>query len=121
MSRILVIEDDERIGQLITRALENEGFATQRESTGTNGLTTALAQNFDLIVLDLTLPGMDGRTVLQRLVDERPEQQVLVLSALPDIGTRLAVLAAGAADFLGKPFALAELLARVRALLGSAP
>jgi DNA-binding response OmpR family regulator len=63
---------------------------------------SALAQNLDLIVLDLTLPGMDGRTVLQRLVDERPERQVLVVSALPDIGTRLAVLAAGAADFLGK-------------------
>jgi DNA-binding response OmpR family regulator len=120
VSRVLVIEDDERLGRLVSRALEGEGYPTERANTGPDGLASALARDFDLIVLDLMLPGMDGRQVLQRLVEERPEQRVLVLSAVPEIGTRVAVLEAGAADFLGKPFAVAELLARVRARLRSA-
>jgi DNA-binding response OmpR family regulator len=119
VSRVLVIEDDDRIARLITRALENEGFPVSRSSTGPEGLTTALAADFDLVVLDLMLPGMDGGDVLERLMNERPEQRVLVLSAVPEIGTRVAVLEAGAADFLGKPFAVAELIARVRARLRS--
>jgi two-component system, OmpR family, response regulator len=120
VNRVLVIEDDERLGRLVSRALETEGFPTERASTGTDGLATALARDFDLVVLDLMLPGMNGQQVLERLVEERPEQRVLVLSAVPEIGTRVAVLEAGAADFLGKPFAVAELLARVRARLRSA-
>jgi DNA-binding response OmpR family regulator len=119
VGRILVIEDDERIGRLVSRALENDGHATERASTGSEGLAAALARDFDLVVLDLMLPGMDGNQVLERLVEERPEQRVLVLSAVPEIGTRVAVLEAGAADFLPKPFAVAELLARVRARLRS--
>ena len=119
MSRVLLIEDDDRIARLVARALENEGFPVARESTGTGGLNTALATDFDLVVLDLMLPGMDGGDVLERLMVERPEQRVLVLSAAPEIGTRVAVLEAGAADFLGKPFAVAELIARVRARLRS--
>jgi two-component system, OmpR family, response regulator len=119
LSRVLVIEDDDRIARLVARALENEGFPVARASTGTEGLNTALATDFDLVVLDLMLPGMDGGDVLERLMVERPEQRVLVLSAVPEIGTRVAVLEAGAADFLGKPFAVAELIARVRARLRS--
>jgi DNA-binding response OmpR family regulator len=115
----LVIEDDERLGRLVSRALESEGYPTERASTGPDGLASALARDFDLVVLDLMLPGMDGRQVLERLIEERPEQRILVLSAVPEIGTRVAVLEAGAADFLGKPFAVAELLARVRARLRS--
>ncbi len=122
MGRVLVIEDDDRIGRLVTRALENDGHPAERGSNGPDGLAAALARDFDLVVLDLMLPGMDGRQVLERLVDERPEQRVLVLSAVPEIGTRVAVLEAGAADFLPKPFAVAELLARVHARLrGAAP
>lgn len=119
MGRVLVIEDEDRIGRLITRALENGGLSTERAATGPAGLQAALSGDFDLIVLDLMLPGMDGRQVLKRIVEERPEQRVLVLSAVPEIGTRVAVLEAGAADFLGKPFAVAELVARVRARLRS--
>ena len=119
MSRVLVIEDDERLGRMVCRALEAEGYPTERSTSGSDGLAQALARDFDLVVLDLMLPGMDGRQVLERLVRERPEQRVLVLSAVPEIGTRVAVLEAGAADFLGKPFAVAELLARVRARLRS--
>jgi DNA-binding response OmpR family regulator len=119
VGRVLVVEDDERIGRLVTRALENDGYVTERACTGPDGLAAALARDFDLVVLDLMLPGMAGDEVLERLVGERPEQRVLVLSAVPEIGTRVAVLEAGAADFLGKPFAVAELIARVRARLRS--
>lgn len=120
MARVLVIEDDDRIGRLVTRALESEGFVTERRVSGTDGLSAALTRDFELIILDLMLPGLDGREVLTRLIDERPDQRVLVLSAVPEIGTRVAVLDAGAADFLGKPFSVAELVARVRARLRSA-
>ncbi|MEN3308353.1 MAG: two-component system, OmpR family, response regulator [Micromonosporaceae bacterium] len=119
MGRVLVVEDDERIGRLVTRALEQDGYTTERTATGPEGLAAALARDFDMVILDLMLPGMSGDEVLERLVGERPEQRVLVLSAVPEIGTRVAVLEAGAADFLGKPFAVAELLARVRARLRS--
>jgi DNA-binding response OmpR family regulator len=115
----LVIEDDERLGRMVSRALETEGFPAECANSGPDGLKSALARDFDLVILDLMLPGMDGREVLARLVEERPEQRVLVLSAVPEIGTRVAVLEAGASDFLGKPFAVAELLARVRARLRS--
>jgi two-component system OmpR family response regulator len=120
VGRVLVVEDDDRIGRLVTRALESGGLSTERATTGPAGLQAALSRDFDLIVLDLMLPGMDGRQVLDRIVEQRPEQRVLVLSAVPEIGTRVAVLEAGAADFLGKPFAVAELVARVRARLRSA-
>ena len=117
MGRVLIVEDDERIGRLVTRALEHDGYATERAASGPQGLAAARARDFDMIILDLMLPGMAGEDVLERLVDERPGQPILVLSAVPEIGTRVAVLEAGAADFLGKPFAVAELLARVRARL----
>jgi DNA-binding response OmpR family regulator len=78
-------------------------------------MRAALAGEFDLVVLDLMLPGMSGIDVLERLVAAKPEQRVLVLSAVPEIGARVACLEAGAADFMAKPFAVAELLARVRA------
>jgi DNA-binding response OmpR family regulator len=119
VGRVLVIEDDDGIGRLVLRALERDGHAAERSATGTDGLAAAMNCDFDLIILDLMLPGMDGRQVLDRLVDERPGQRVMVLSAVPEIGTRVAVLEAGAVDFLGKPFAVAELLARVRARLRS--
>ncbi len=121
MARVLVVEDDERIGRLVTRALASDGHDTEHVSTGTEGLAAALANDFELVILDLRLPGMAGGEVLERLVRERPEEPVLVLSAVPDIGARVAALEAGAADFLGKPFAVAELLARVRARLRPTP
>jgi DNA-binding response OmpR family regulator len=121
MERVLVVEDDERIGRLVTRALKHDGYTTERAATGPKALAAALARDFDLIILDLMLPGMTGEEVLERLVGEHPGQRILVLSAVPEIGTRVAVLEAGAADFLGKPFAVAELLARVRTRLRSPP
>ncbi|MGI5238968.1 response regulator transcription factor [Dactylosporangium sp. CA-139066] len=117
MQRVLVIEDDDRIAKLVVRALRSDGYAVERAATGNDGLSAALAGDFDLVMLDLMLPGMPGTRVLDRLIASRPEQRILVLSAVPEIGSRVAVLEAGAADFLGKPFAIAELVARVHARL----
>jgi DNA-binding response OmpR family regulator len=119
VGQLLVIEDDDGIGRLILRALERDGYTAVRAATGPDGLAEALAHDFDLVILDLMLPGMDGRQVLELLIEERPGQRVPVLSAVPEIGTRVAVLEAGAVDFLGKPVAVAELLARVKARLRS--
>jgi two-component system OmpR family response regulator len=117
MGRVLVVEDEERIGRLVARALQEDGHVVQRAGTGKLGLETAVSDEFDLIILDLMLPGMDGHEVLDRLLSVKPRQRVLVISAVPEIGARIACLEAGAADFLPKPFAIAELLARVHARL----
>lgn len=117
MNQVLVIEDDDRIARFVTRALQGDGYTVERRSEGMAGLNEALACSYDLVILDLMLPDMPGEHVLERLIDMRPDQRVLVLSAVPEIGSRVAVLEAGAADFLGKPFAIDELLARVRARL----
>ncbi len=113
VGRVLVVEDDDRIARLVARALRDDGHSVDTAMTGPDGLSTALARDFDLVVLDLMLPGLDGSRVLERLVEARPEQRVLVLSAMSDVSVRVACLEAGAADFLGKPFAVAELIARV--------
>lgn len=115
--RLLVVEDDDRIAALIERTLAGEGFAVTRAADGPDGLAAALADSYDLVILDLMLPGMDGTDVLRAVMDHDPTTRVLVLSAVPEIATRVAVLDGGAVDFLGKPFALAELLARIRARL----
>lgn len=115
MGRVLVVEDDDRIARLVSRALRGDGHIVERAATGPDGLDTALATKFDLVVLDLMLPGISGVEILGRLVGSRPDQRVLVLSAVAEIGTRVVCLEAGAADFLVKPFAMAELVARVRA------
>ncbi|MEV7008620.1 response regulator transcription factor [Streptosporangium sp. NPDC051022] len=122
MGRVLVVEDDDRIAKLIARVLRDDGHTVDTAATGNEGLGAALAQDFDLVVLDLMLPGLGGDLVLEHLVEARPDQRVLVLSALSDVGVRVACLEAGAADFLGKPFAVAELVARVHTRMrGQAP
>jgi len=115
VGRVLVVEDDDRVARLVSRALQEDGYTVDRAATGPAGLGAALANDFDLVLLDLMLPGMGGTQVLERLVEARPEQRVLVLSAVPEIGARVACLDAGAVDFVGKPFVVAELLARVHA------
>lgn len=115
MARVLVVEDDERIARLVARTLREDGHCVECAATGPEGLEQALATDFDLVVLDLMLPGLDGTEVLARLLEAKPEQRVFVLSAVPEISARVACLEAGATDFLGKPFAVAELVARVRA------
>lgn len=114
MGRVLVVEDDERMARLLVRALTGAGLAVQWAPTGDEGLGNVRQGGFDLVVLDLTLPGMDGAEVLRRLVEGSPPQRVMVVSGSCEVATRVACLEAGAEDFLGKPFAVAELLARVR-------
>jgi two-component system OmpR family response regulator len=118
-ARLLIVEDDDRTARLLARALLGDGYAVDVAKTGDEGYAAALSSDFDLILLDLMLPGMDGTVLLSRLMEQRPQQRIIVLSAVPEIGTRVACLEAGAADFLAKPFALAELRARVRARIRS--
>ena len=115
-AKILVIEDDAGVADVIVRTLEGRGFAVTVADKGAQGLELARANDFDLVLLDLLLPDLDGLSVLERLMtvrDERP--QVLILSALSNVEAKVRCLDLGAADYLAKPFALEELVARVSA------
>jgi DNA-binding response OmpR family regulator len=115
--RILLVEDEPRIRDFITRALATAGSGVAGARCGTEGLRMALETDYDLVILDLIMPDIDGRTVLAQLLRERREQAVLVLSCLADVTTKVDCLELGAQDYLTKPFSLAELLARVRVRL----
>jgi DNA-binding response OmpR family regulator len=118
MSRLLVVDDEERIRQLMRRVLESEGYVVDTAATGSDGLDKAAGYPYGLVVLDLMLPDMSGSDVLAGLLAGGGEtRRVLVVSAVPEIGQRVRVLDMGALDFLPKPFAIAELLARIRARL----
>ncbi|MEP7033964.1 MAG: response regulator transcription factor [Dermatophilaceae bacterium] len=114
MPRILVIEDEPNLRLLLARLLGEAGFDLVECETGMTGLATALAEDFDLIVLDLTLPDVAGEHVLHVLMSAKPSSRVLVLSSVTEVGRRVAVLDGGALDFVAKPFSTAELLARIR-------
>ena len=115
--RILTVDDEPKIRSFISRALTGAGYQTQSASTGTEGLRQALTGQYDLIILDLVMPDMRGRDFLDRLLSQRPDQAVMVLSCLADVPTKVDCLERGAQDYLTKPFSLAELLARVRVRL----
>ena len=117
MARVLVVDDEPRIVSFISRALAAEGLGVDSAYDGPRAIELARARKYELVVLDLLLPGLDGVSVLQSIIDSRPEQRVLVLSAVSDVESKVRCLELGAADYLPKPFALAELLARVRARL----
>lgn len=117
MARVLVVDDEPRIVNFVSRALAAEGFRVDSASDGVRGLELARTGRYELVVLDLLLPGRDGVSVLRDLMDDRPEQRVLVLSALADVRSKVECLELGASDYLPKPFSLAELLARIRARL----
>jgi two-component system copper resistance phosphate regulon response regulator CusR len=118
--RILLIDDEQRILNFVRRALEAEGMAVDPAGDGDDGLRLALSRSYDLIILDLVMPGLDGHAVLERILDQKPSQPVLVLSALNDTSSKVRSLELGAEDYISKPFSLEELLARVRARLRSA-
>ena len=115
--KILVVDDEQRILRFLVRGLQAEGFAVDAADNGADGLHKALEGGYDLVILDLLMPGMDGASVLRQLVARRPAQAVLVLSFLNATATKVRLLEAGAEDYLAKPFSLDELLARVRARL----
>ncbi len=112
--RILVIEDEPRIQEFVTRGLTSEGFIVEACGDGATGLERGLHESFDLVILDLLLPGVDGLTLLSEVHRRRPELPVLILSARSDLPTKLRGFELGARDYLAKPFSLDELLARVR-------
>ncbi len=113
--RVLVVDDEPRLLMLLERLLSAANYQVTAASTGSKGLREAKTGRYDLIILDLMLPDLSGETVLDQLLAARPESKVLVLSAVSDIARRVGVLDNGAVDFLSKPFAIAELVARVRA------
>ncbi len=115
--RILVVEDFSPLRSSIARGLREAGFAVDEVADGTQGLAFAETGAYDAIVLDVMLPGMDGFTILERLREQRCPSRVLILTARDAVRDRVAALDHGADDYLVKPFAFAELLARVRALL----
>jgi two-component system OmpR family response regulator len=112
--RILVVDDEPEIRDFLVRALVADGYMVDSGRDGADGLREAVARHYDLVILDLVMPGPDGRSVLAALRRERPSQAVLVLSCVSDVATKVDCLDLGAQDYLTKPFALAELLARVR-------
>ena len=114
MPRILIIEDEPNLRLLLDRLFGEAGFDVVECETGMTGLATALAEEFDLIVLDLTLPDVAGEHVLHVLISEKPWARVLVLSSVTEVGRRVAAFEGGALDFVAKPFSNAELLARIR-------
>jgi DNA-binding response OmpR family regulator len=115
--RILIVDDEPKIRSFIGRALAAAGYLTDFAINGTAGLKQAIDGGYDLIILDLVMPDMDGWNVLDQLMRARPDQTVMVLSCVADVSTKVGCLERGAQDYLTKPFSLAELLARVRVRL----
>jgi two-component system copper resistance phosphate regulon response regulator CusR len=120
LAKILVVDDEQRILRFVVRGLRAEGYEVDSADNGAGGLRKALEGGYDLVILDLLMPGLDGASVLRQLVARRPAQAVLVLSCLNATATKVRCLEAGAEDYLAKPFSLDELLARVRARLRAA-
>jgi heavy metal response regulator len=115
--RILVVEDEPKVASFIKKGLEEEGYAVDGATDGEEGLALGLARVHDLIILDIRLPKMDGLQVLQALRQDHVTAPVLLLTVRATIEDKVLGLDAGADDYLTKPFAFQELVARVRALL----
>ncbi len=114
MSRILIAEDELRIASFVEKGLAAAGFTTVTVGTGTDALDFALTGGFDLLVLDIGLPGLDGYEVLRRLREQKSVLPVIVLTARDSAEDTLASLQGGANDYMAKPFRFDELLARIR-------
>jgi len=117
MTTILLVEDDERISEPLLRVLGTEGFTTVHASTGQRGLDSVNLSRPDLILLDLTLPDIDGLDVCRKVREEHPSLPIIMLTARADEMDVIVGLGAGADDYVPKPFRLAELVARIRARL----
>jgi two-component system response regulator MprA len=115
--KLLVVEDDEHVRDAVTRALRFEGYEVHTAADGNEGLVRAIDVAPDAILLDVLMPGTDGLTVCRRLRERGDQTPILMLTARHEVTDRVAGLDAGADDYLVKPFALDELLARLRALL----
>jgi two-component system copper resistance phosphate regulon response regulator CusR len=115
--RVLVVEDEKRIADFLSRGLESAGFAVDVAAGGLDAIERVHATEYDLVILDLGLPDIDGLTVLQKIKNRKAVTAVLILSARDSVEDRVKGLEQGADDYLVKPFAFVELLARTRVLL----
>ena len=114
--KILLVEDEKKVVSFIRNGLRSEGFTVDTAQDGEEGLFKALEGNFDLIILDLMLPKMDGISVCQKLRAQAKNTPIIMLTAKDEVDDRVKGLEAGADDYLTKPFSFAELLARIKAL-----
>jgi len=118
--RVLIADDERRIRQVLTRILGARGLSTDCAADGKEAVAMAVSGCYDLVILDLLMPGQDGFTALRQIMRRRPDQAVLVLSCLSDPESKMASLGLGADDYVPKPFHVGELVARVQARLRAA-
>ena len=114
---IIIIEDDAKTAAFVSKGLEQAGFNTVVASDGVEGLFKLQTGEFDIAIVDIMLPGMDGFTIIQKLRESRIKTPVIVLSAKNSVEDKVRGLQAGGDDYLAKPFSFTELLARIQALL----
>ncbi len=115
--RVLVVEDDDKIAMFVRNGLRQAGFMTDRTASGADGLQMALTTSYDAAVIDLMLPELDGLSLIEALRRQKITTPVIILSAKRSVDDRVRGLQAGGDDYMVKPFAFSELLARVQALL----
>jgi two-component system, OmpR family, response regulator len=115
--RILVVEDDEKIAFFITKGLKQAGFAVDYAGNGEDGLHIALTEQYDAAIIDIMLPKLDGLSLIEKIRQEKVNVPVIILSAKRSVDERVRGLQTGGDDYLTKPFAFSELLARVQALI----
>jgi two-component system, OmpR family, response regulator len=115
--KLLVIEDEKKIATLLQKGLREQGYAVDLTHDGNEGLSRASSEPYDAIVLDMMLPGRDGLSVLRTLRDRKITTPVMVLTARGEVNERVEGLNTGADDYMAKPFAMDELVARLRALM----
>ncbi len=115
--RILLVEDDERVASVVARGLREEGFAVNLAADGEEGLRRALTETYDTAIVDIMLPKLDGLRLIEELRRENVNIPILILSAKRSVDDRVRGLQRGGDDYLTKPFAFSELLARVQALI----
>ncbi len=115
--RILVVEDDDKIASLIVKGLRQAGFAVDHAAGGEDGLHLALTEPYDACVIDIMLPKLDGLSIIERMRTQKVNTPVIILSAKRSVDDRVKGLQTGGDDYLTKPFAFSELLARIHALI----
>jgi DNA-binding response OmpR family regulator len=119
--RMLLVEDEKKVSELVARALRQESYAVDVADDGTQGWELAQAYDYDLVILDLMLPGLPGEELLRRIRHKNHEVPILILTARDATEEKVRNFQAGADDYLTKPFAFAELVMRVKALLRRGP